>query len=359
MQLQNIDWEKYIERRNSIFYVSLFNHVYGKLLKNTIGFGFKHQLYAYKDGVYTFYKSGKELRMADEHFISLVKEGNTKLKEWHNLGLLYLKEEENLVNLFSKGVDFNYLSKNYRNIISLLHNIFLYLTTIPMMILSAIDYELKRVGDVSEFEEIIGMFEPFRKKSRNLLQSNVLEKMWKAASEKTGMPVQDFSFYTVEEFKKVFEGKYLVDKQEIDKRKKGCIFYEGDSGKLVFNYELLFFWKIGIKEDNFQELNELKGSISYKGFAKGIAKIINKPSNMDKFNEGDIIVSVNTTPSIMPVLVKSKAIVTDEGGLTCHASILSRELKIPCIVGTKLATKIFKDGDLIEVDAEKGIVRKV
>ena len=59
----------------------------------------------------------------------------------------------------------------------------------------------------------------------------------------------------------------------------------------------------------------------------------------------------------MPFLKNASAIVTDEGGLTCHAAIISRELKIPCIVGTGNATKVLKDGDLVEVDANKGIVK--
>ena len=59
----------------------------------------------------------------------------------------------------------------------------------------------------------------------------------------------------------------------------------------------------------------------------------------------------------MPVIHKAKAIITDEGGITCHAAIVSREFKIPCIIGTKKATKVLRDGDLIEVDADKGIVR--
>ena len=54
---------------------------------------------------------------------------------------------------------------------------------------------------------------------------------------------------------------------------------------------------------------------------------------------------------------KAKAIVTDEGGITCHAAIVSRELGKVCVVGTKIATQIFKDGDMVEVDANKGVVR--
>ena len=61
----------------------------------------------------------------------------------------------------------------------------------------------------------------------------------------------------------------------------------------------------------------------------------------------------------MPAIRQASAIVTDEGGLTCHAAIVSREMGIPCVVGTKIATQVLKDGDRVEVDANKGIVRKL
>ena len=66
-----------------------------------------------------------------------------------------------------------------------------------------------------------------------------------------------------------------------------------------------------------------------------------------------------TSPEYIFVMRKAVAIITDAGGLTCHAAIVSRELGIPCIVGTKIATKIFKTGDLIEVDANTGIIKKI
>jgi pyruvate,water dikinase len=64
-----------------------------------------------------------------------------------------------------------------------------------------------------------------------------------------------------------------------------------------------------------------------------------------------------TTPEYVPIMKMASAIVTDEGGISCHAAIVSRELKIPCVIGTKNATKVLKTGDEIEVDAEKGIVK--
>jgi len=64
-----------------------------------------------------------------------------------------------------------------------------------------------------------------------------------------------------------------------------------------------------------------------------------------------------TVPDFLPAMKKAKAIVTDEGGLTCHAAIVSRELSIPCIIGTRIATKVLKDGDLVEVDSNEGKIR--
>jgi pyruvate,water dikinase len=78
---------------------------------------------------------------------------------------------------------------------------------------------------------------------------------------------------------------------------------------------------------------------------------------MKKMKKGDILISPATNPNLMPAISKAGAMVTDEGGITSHAAIVSRELKIPCIIGTKIATQVLKDGDLVEVDANKGIVR--
>ena len=80
---------------------------------------------------------------------------------------------------------------------------------------------------------------------------------------------------------------------------------------------------------------------------------------MPDLEEGDILIANSTTPNYIPIMAKASAFLTDEGGITSHAAIVSRELGIPCIIGTKVATKVFKDGDLVEVDANEGVVRKV
>jgi phosphohistidine swiveling domain-containing protein len=102
---------------------------------------------------------------------------------------------------------------------------------------------------------------------------------------------------------------------------------------------------------------ELKGTIACKGKATGPVKVILTDADFKGFNKGDVLVATWTEPKYTPIMKLASAIVTDEGGLTSHAAIVSRELNIPCVIGTKNATKILKSGDMVEVDAEKGIVK--
>lgn len=106
-------------------------------------------------------------------------------------------------------------------------------------------------------------------------------------------------------------------------------------------------------------IDSLSGHIASKGKAQGRARIFLVPQDMEKMEKGDILVTTMTTPDFVPLMQKASAIVTDIGGLLSHAAIVSREMGKPCIVGTGFATKIFKDDDLLEVDADKGIVKKV
>lgn len=100
----------------------------------------------------------------------------------------------------------------------------------------------------------------------------------------------------------------------------------------------------------------LKGFGSSPGIATGKIKIINTIEDLTKVKEGDILVTKMTSPDMVVTMSKSAAIITDQGGATAHASIVSRELGIPCIVGTQTATNTLKDGQLVTVDAYHGVV---
>jgi pyruvate,water dikinase len=80
---------------------------------------------------------------------------------------------------------------------------------------------------------------------------------------------------------------------------------------------------------------------------------------MNKLKDGEILVTAMTTPEYVPAMRRSLAIITDEGGVTCHAAIVSRELGKPAIIGTKIATKFLKNGEFIEMDMKKGQIKKL
>lgn len=101
----------------------------------------------------------------------------------------------------------------------------------------------------------------------------------------------------------------------------------------------------------------LRGMVAYKGHVQGVARIVLIESDVPKVKVGDILVSSATNPNLISAMKKAAAFVTDMGGITSHAAIVSRELKKPCVVGTKYATDMIKDGDIVEVDAEQGIVK--
>lgn len=104
------------------------------------------------------------------------------------------------------------------------------------------------------------------------------------------------------------------------------------------------------------EVTEIRGMIACPGKVKGEVIVINKKEEFEKMKEGMILVTNMTRPEFVPLMKKAAAIVTDEGGITSHAAVVSRELKVPCIIGTQIATKMLKDGDKVFVNADHGVV---
>lgn len=100
----------------------------------------------------------------------------------------------------------------------------------------------------------------------------------------------------------------------------------------------------------------VKGFGASPGIAGGTARLLLKAAEMDRLKAGEVLVTTMTTPDMVPAMAQAAAIVTDEGGMTCHAAIVSRELGVPCVVGTRTATKTIHEGDLVTVDGKAGAV---
>jgi len=101
----------------------------------------------------------------------------------------------------------------------------------------------------------------------------------------------------------------------------------------------------------------IDGQSASDGTHIGVVQVLHSAKEVDKISKGDILVTAMTSPDYVTGMKKAGAIITDEGGVTSHAAIVSRELEIPCVIGTQNATKILDNGDKVEVDADEGVVK--
>ncbi len=148
-------------------------------------------------------------------------------------------------------------------------------------------------------------------------------------------------------------------KETLTTRRAGMIHFADDTntdGILIGDEYKEFHERIGEEEKKQLETKEFKGMAACTGIAIGKVRVCTSLQAIQDFKEGEVLVASMTRPEYLPAMKKACAIVTDEGGITCHAAIVSRELGIPCIIGTKIATKTLQDGDTVEVKANHGLV---
>jgi phosphohistidine swiveling domain-containing protein len=188
------------------------------------------------------------------------------------------------------------------------------------------------------------------------------ERVFSEIAKRIGVDIDIVRHFLPDETKKYLIKKELVDKDNMKRRIENYYFLIKDDG----TYDFYEDGKAKSLIDEFLEHYErsysdahVKGMTAQKGVVTGRARVITSALYCHRVKHGDILITHMTSPDFMVAVKRASAIVTDEGGVTCHAAIVSRELKIPCVIGTKDATKVFKDVDEIEVDADKGIVRKI
>ncbi|MBU2228829.1 hypothetical protein KJ810_00300, partial [Patescibacteria group bacterium] len=156
-----------------------------------------------------------------------------------------------------------------------------------------------------------------------------------------------------------------VDANVLNERLKKAVDYYKRTGsaryinKVITGKQAEQFMKSIKLQKPKNNVNKLIGTCAYPGKVEGIVKVINIPDEMKKMKKGDIMVAHNTNPNLVPAMKKASALVGGAGGLTCHTSIVAREMKIPCVVGVRNCDLFLKDGDRVIVDAEKGTIKKV
>lgn len=213
---------------------------------------------------------------------------------------------------------------------------------------------LKKIGD-NELKELIKINDTIfrihdRRKEHITISIHYLELMLKELNKRTNIPMENLRYLLPEETAN-------LNAKELKSRRNKCIYIIEKRRQSLFS---------GRKADRYiselekmikiEHSDKIKGNGASPGKVKGIAKICRGENELSKIKKGDILVACMTQPEFIPAMKKASAIVTDEGGLTCHAATISRELGKPCVIGTKIATRILKDGDLVEVNGNHGVV---
>jgi len=189
----------------------------------------------------------------------------------------------------------------------------------------------------------------------------VMDKVINEISKRMNLTMDESKYLVIDEIKDALLNDNLeLVRQKAKSRTSLCCYeiigdkfeiLEGEKSKKKIDEIIADIPQIEVKN-----VSTIKGLTAYKGNVTGPAKIVLVESDMVKISEGDVLVSSATNPDLILAMKKAVAFVTDMGGITSHAAIVAREMKKPCIVGTKNATQVIKDGDIIEVNADSGIV---
>jgi len=209
-----------------------------------------------------------------------------------------------------------------------------------------------------KISEDFTMWQDERKKS-TYLNIHMGNAVLREIARRTSYTSQELKYALPLEIEHVFK-RTTVSRGELRARKKRCAIvvtregYWVGTGRAASSYR-----KRLLSTQQTSAHDDIRGLSASMGRVIGTVRVVRSANEIRKVREGDIIVAVMTRPDYIPAMRRAAAIVTNEGGITSHAAIVSRELGIPCIIGTKTATEMFRDGDRVEVNANHGWVRKI
>lgn len=196
--------------------------------------------------------------------------------------------------------------------------------------------------------------------TRSLLSYNTL---LDDIARRLGVTRDDLLSYSYIELDEAIKSGAPINEEEITARKKDgfVILIKQGEFSLITGVERVnsLIQAEGIAEpfEKIVQVSEFKGLPASPGTITGKARVLEDASRISELEEGEILVTYMTTIEFIPAFRKAAAVITDEGGMSCHAAIISREFKLPCVVGTQIATRVVQTGDFLEVDANRGIIK--
>lgn len=213
----------------------------------------------------------------------------------------------------------------------------------------------------SESERLVQLLKNFatyqdNRKRNILVYLHYLEILLKEIGKRASISLSVIRDTFPHEIKDILGGK--ITEEFINRRREKCFVVwkeKAEKPEILIGEEAKEWEQILAPKTNKSQI--IKGNCASRGKVTGKVRILLNASENDKLEDGEVLVTFMTSPDFMSAVRRCAAIVTNLGGITSHAAIISRELGIPCVVGTKKATEVLKTGDMVEVDADKGEIR--
>ncbi len=346
------EWTRSWSTKYPIVFLEAFADGYTKYAKKYFGRPFFQPIiFEYNKGVATVYRKDKEIIKMQGYFSNALLKDKNFLKD--NIAKMFdfFKKVEHLNKKEIFGsVE---LFQTYFELIAQSLALYIMMIWAPdgisRSLLSDSDKNkfIKQCSDARKkteyfYPDLVNIFEIQVKKMEKQVHSNIYESLFASNLLEIKKFIKQKKISNLSKLLKRFEYSVFI------KKGKQKIFLLDQRAKKFINKLIPIDLKI----------QEIKGTVAMKGKVTGSVKVLLRDEDLIKFRDSKdtILVSTMTRPEWIQVMHTSSAFITDAGGMLCHAAIVARELKKPCIIGTKIATKVLKDGDLVEVDAEKGVV---
>lgn len=340
-------WIKFTERECDLFTAYCIMTGYLKYYQKNIGVNFKNFLMVNNNGIILSWR----LQAEYESFLASLK--RKKLQTFEKL-LDKLHQQATRLQKFlkyshlDKCSDAN-LSKKFSYFVNVYQSYFA-LFTLPKyfgMVLNQdelplrVKNKLAKTRGIADYEDIQNIF---------------LSRIFNEIGKRNKIDGQLLFYALPEEIKGLLRGMRKIDNKILVQRKKIVAFLAVNGGepKIITGEKVKKILKLNNIADTDQD-DCIKGSTANTGIVVGAVKLVLRRTDLKNLKD-KIVVSPMTSIKFTPHLKSVRGIITNEGGIACHAAIISRELGIPCIVGTKNATRVLKNGDFVELDANNGLV---
>lgn len=344
-RLEKRDFIKHWAGKWSLLSCSYFGQYYTKDAKEVAGTSLKVSVIIIKKQYSTCYFDKHELLLFGESLATAAKKNKRKISSWCNN---LKKETDNILSLMKNLSKKQVTKSDFAKFEMALKRY----TCVHMAVKKIVDYLAEDL-----LKDQLPLLEEARIYSEPVYTETEIftEIVADQIAKKNKYTKAQILCLTQHEIHEYFSTGLLPSKNILDKR---------DSGSALLFVDGKYSIVLGDGAKRIERIvtkvaatDIIKGKTAYKGHVIGTVRIILDPLKKNIFNKGDVLVTGMTRPEYMPYMAKASAIITDAGGILCHAAITARELKIPAIVGTEIATKALKDGDKVEVDATSGTVK--